>query len=148
MPSLPAGLSDQWTLMTVDIKTFEAMTATYTAAWNSGNPEAVAEHYAPGRGITINRGEQQFGRETMLAMAGGFMTTFPGMTLSCDFARLAGDRAVFGWTLEGHHAETGNQVRASGWEEWELDDECRITNSLGWFDAVDYERQVAGTENS
>jgi len=29
-------------------------------------------------------------------------------------------------------------------EEWDLDDQCRVTNSLGWFDAVDYDRQVAG----
>ena len=130
--------------MSVNPQQFEKMIATYTAAWNSGDAAAVADHYAPGRGITINRGEQQFGREAMLAMAGGFMASFPDLKLSCDFSRLAGDRAVFGWTLEGHHAETKNFVKASGWEEWELDDECLVTNSLGWFDALDYERQVAG----
>jgi len=130
--------------MATDLQQFEHMTAAYIAAWNSGDPAAVADHYAPGKGITINRGETQFGREAMLAMAGGFMSAFPGMTLSCDFARLAGDRAVFGWTLEGHHVETGNFVRVGGWEEWELDDQCRITNSLGWFDAADYESQVTG----
>jgi hypothetical protein len=35
-------------------------------------------------------------------------------------------------------------VKASGWEEWDLDDQCRVTNSLGWFDAADYARQVEG----
>ncbi len=123
---------------------FEKMTETYTAAWNSGNPEAVADHYAPGKGITINRGENQFGREAVIAMAGGFMASFPDLKLERDFVRIAGDHAIFGWTLEGHHLETGNLVKASGWEEWELDENCRITNSLGWFDALDYERQVAG----
>ncbi len=134
--------------MAVEPKQFEEMIAAYTSAWNSGDPGAVADHYAPGRGITINRGEQQFGREAMIAMAGGFMSDFPDMKLSCDFFRLAGDRAVFGWTLDGHHAQTKNFVRASGWEEWELDDDCRITNSLGWYDALDYESQVTGKASS
>ncbi len=123
---------------------FEKMTEAYTAAWNSGNPEAVADHYAPDKGITINRGENQFGRDAIIAMAGGFMSSFPNLKLTRDFVRFAGDHAIFGWTLEGHHSDTGNLVKASGWEEWELDDNCRITNSLGWFDAMDYERQVAG----
>ncbi len=131
--------------MAVDIERFEEMTAAYTSAWNSGDPSAVADHFAPGRGITINRGENQFGREAMIAMASGFMAAFPDLKLTCDFCRLAGDHAVYGWTLEGHHAETGNRVKASGWEEWELNEECRITNSLGWFDAEDYVAQVSGT---
>ena len=42
-----------------------------------------------------------------------------------------------------HHAVTRKFVKVNGWEEWELDDQCRITNSLGWFDAADYERQVS-----
>ena len=134
--------------MAREVQRFEEKTAAYTDAWNSGDPAAVADHFAPGRGITINRGENQFGREAMLAMAGGFMDSFPDLKLTRDFYRLAGDRAVYGWTLEGHHAETNNFVSASGWEEWELDDDFRITNSLGWFDAVDYELQVAGDDSA
>lgn len=127
----------------VSAKAFAEMTAAYTAAWNSGDPAAVADHYASGKGITINRGDNQFGREAMIAMASGFMAEFPDLDLRCDFARLAGDHAVFGWTLRGRHSGTGNSVEVSGWEEWDLDDACMITNSLGWFDAVHYERQVA-----
>ncbi|MGI9365622.1 MAG: DUF1348 family protein [Rhizobiaceae bacterium] len=130
--------------MTIRAEQFETMTAKYTEAWNSGDPGAVADHYAPDRGITINRGEQQFGREAMLGMAGGFMASFPNLVLIRDFFRVAGDHGVFGWTLEGHHVDTNQFVRASGWEEWELDDDLLITNSLGWFDAIDYDRQVKG----
>ena len=130
--------------MAIDMRRLEELATAYTAAWNSGDPAAVANHYAPGKGITINRGENQFGREAMLAMAGGFMSEFPDLKLTCDFIRVAGDHAVYAWTLEGHHAETRNFVKVGGWEEWELDDQCRITNSLGWFDAADYERQLAG----
>lgn len=130
--------------MAPELEKFEKMTLSYTAAWNSGNPEAVADHYAPGKGITINRGANQFGRDAMLAMAGGFIASFPDLKLTRDFYRLAGEHAVYGWTLEGRHSETGNFVSASGWEEWELDENCMITNSLGWFDALDYDQQVAG----
>ncbi len=130
--------------MTIAWQRFDEMTVAYTAAWNSGRPEAVADHYAPGKGITINRGANQFGRDAMLAMAGGFMAAFPDLKITRDFIRLAGDHAVYGWTLEGRHSETGNLIRASGWEEWDLDEQCRITNSLGWFDAADYNRQVSG----
>ena len=31
----------------------------------------------------------------------------------------------------------------SGWEEWDLNDDLKVTKSLGWYDAEDYERQVA-----
>ena len=34
------------------------------------------------------------------------------------------------------------RFKVSGWEEWELDGGMKITSSLGWFDAEDYERQV------
>lgn len=33
--------------MTLDPKAVRAMAADYTAAWNSGSPEAVASFYAP-----------------------------------------------------------------------------------------------------
>lgn len=128
----------------MDPDAFDKMTEAYTAAWNSGNPEAVADHFATGKGIRINRGENQFGRDAMINMAGGFMASFPDLKLSRDFVRLAGDHAVYGWTLEGHHAETGNFVTAHGWEEWDLDENGLILNSLGWFDALDYDRQVDG----
>ena len=49
--------------MAINMRQLEEMAAAYTAAWNSGNPAAVADHYAPGKGITINRGENQFGRD-------------------------------------------------------------------------------------
>lgn len=134
--------------MPIDMRQLEEKAADYTAAWNSGDPAVVADHYAPGKGITINRGETQFGRDAMLAMAGGFMAEFPDLKLTCDFLRVAGNHAVYAWTLEGHHSGTGNFVKVGGWEEWELDDKCQVTNSLGWFDAEEYERQVSGRASS
>jgi hypothetical protein len=49
---------------------------------------------------------------------------------------------VYPWSFKGPHAETGNYVQFSGWEEWDMDDELKVIKSLGWYDAADYERQV------
>jgi hypothetical protein len=34
-------------------------------------------------------------------------------------------------------------VKVGGWEEWNLDADHKIKSSLGWFDASEYERQIA-----
>ena len=43
-------------LMTIDPKKARQMADDYTAAWNSGSAQAVAEFYAKDGGIVINRG--------------------------------------------------------------------------------------------
>jgi myo-inositol-hexaphosphate 3-phosphohydrolase len=60
-----------------------------------------------------------------------------------DGVRKAGDNAIFVWTLEGTHSETGNFVKVGGWEEWMLSGDLLVRESLGRYDAVEYERQVA-----
>ena len=114
----------------------------YSKAWSSGSPEAVASHYAPDGQISINRGDPIQGHAAIAEMAAGFHAEFPDLVIHCDGVRLAGDHAIFLWTLEGHHVETKNSVKVSGWEEWELDDTMQVKSSLGWFDAADYERQI------
>lgn len=117
----------------------------YTDAWNAHAPEAVASFYAEDGQITINRGEPWRRRAGLAEMATGFLTEFPDLKLTCDLIRSNGEgRALYAWTLEGHHARTGNFVRAGGWEEWELDQDLKVKISLGWFDAADYQRQVEG----
>jgi uncharacterized protein (TIGR02246 family) len=117
---------------------------TYTDAWNSKDPDAVAAHFTPSASIVINAGDPHEGRASLSAMAAGFHAEFPDLHLICDDMRVAGSHAVYRWTLEGHHVETGNFVRAHGWEEWDLDPAMQITRSLGWFDAEDYQRQIDG----
>lgn len=121
-----------------------ATAAAYTAAWNSGSAEAVASFYADTGGIVINRGTPWMGRAGVQAMAEGFFADVPDLTLTCDGLRIAGDHVAFLWTFTGRHAETRNPLRISGWEEWDLDGEGKVAASLGWFDAADYARQVAG----
>ena len=120
------------------------MAAAYTAAWNSGSPEAVAAFYAEDGEIVINRGTPWTGRDRVRDMAAGFFADVPDLTLSCDDIRLSGSHAVYVWTFTGNAAGTGNPLDIRGWEEWELDDDLKVTASRGWFDAGDYARQAGG----
>lgn len=122
----------------------QEMAEAYAAAWTSGDPEAVVAFYADDGSIQINRGDVLKGREALLGMVSGFYAEFPDLKVYCDEFKSAGGHALFSWSLEGTHSETGNVVKCPGWEEWELNDEGKVKTSLGWFDADDYARQVEG----
>ncbi|MEM9062275.1 MAG: nuclear transport factor 2 family protein [Pseudomonadota bacterium] len=114
----------------------------YARAWSPGDPEAVVSFYRDDGRIAINRGDPIVGRTALLEMVAGFYAEFPGLTVELEHLRVAGDHVMFGWVLEGTHAGTGNRVRVPGWEEWDLDAENKVSVSLGWFDAEEYERQI------
>ena len=119
----------------------------YTEAWCSHVPEAVASFYAEDGRININGGETSDGREQVAAMARGFIDAFPDITVHMDDIRSSGTHAVYRWTLEGHNTGpegTGNYVKVSGWEYWRYNHDGLIAESLGHFDAVDYDRQLNG----
>ena len=117
----------------------------YTAAWNSGSPQAVANFFAPDGNIVINNGEPWRSRGGVTQMAAGFFADIPDLSLHCDAVRAAGHHVVFLWTFEGTHSGTKRRVRVRGWEEWDLDGERKVKSSRGWYDAQDYERQVSGS---
>ena len=122
----------------------QTLASEYANAWSSGNPAEDASFYAPDGQISINRGEAVVGAQAITEMAAGFHAEFPDLEIRCDLMRCAGVHALFAWTLEGHHVETKNRVVVTGWEEWELDSANKVRNSLGWFDAEDYQRQIDG----
>lgn len=126
----------------IDPSALDALATRYTAAWNGGSPEAVAECFAPDGGIVINRGQPWDGRAGVAAMAAGFFADVPDLTLACDGVRAAGDHVVYLWTFTGTHAGSGRPLRVVGWEEWELDADLQVAASRGWFDAADYARQT------
>ena len=128
----------------MEIRDLEKMSAAYTAAWNSGSADAVASFYAEEGRIVINRGAPWEGRAGIAEMARGFLRDVPDLSLTCDMVRLAGAHAIYVWTFTGHDAESGNPLTIHGWEEWELDDDLKVKQSLGWFDAEDYARQAEG----
>ena len=128
--------------MTVDHEKVSKMAAAYTAAWNSGSPDAVASIYAPDGQIVINRGRPWVGRQGVADMAAGFFADVPDLQLVCDEVRCAGDHVAYCWTFTGTHAVTKRPLRVIGWEEWDLDADLQVVASRGWYDAADYERQT------
>jgi len=120
------------------------LAARYTAAWNAKAPEQVAAFHLPTSQIVINRGEPSVGHAGLTEMAAGFHAAVPDLHLICDGIHGAGNHVVYLWTFTGHDATTGNPLKISGWEEWDLDENMMVTTALGWFDADDYERQIEG----
>lgn len=102
--------------MTITPDAASKLAEAYTAAWNTGHPEAVA----------------------------GFFADVPDLVLVCDKMRCAGDHMAFLWTFTGTHSETGKPLNIQGWEEWDIGPDHKVTASRGWFDAQEYARQVAG----
>ena len=87
--------------MTIDPNKAKQMADAYTAAWNCGSAQAVAEFYAKDGGIVINRGEPWQGRDRVAQMAAGFFSDVPDLKLVCDGLRCAGDHVVYLWTFTG-----------------------------------------------
>lgn len=130
--------------MPISHATAASVAAAYTAAWNSADPQKVASFYAKDGQVIINGGTPYLTRSGVAEMAAGFYADVPDLNLVCDLMRCAGDHAAYLWTFTGHHAETKNPLKISGWEEWDFDEGGKVKASRGWFDAADYAAQVAG----
>ena len=114
----------------------------YAQAWCSHNPESVAAFFAENASLTVNGGRAA----PALEIAREFMRDFPDVIVIFDKLEPRGDRIAFHWTLTGTYAGTGNHVRISGYELWEINDAGLIAESSGHFDAAEYERQLRGHE--
>ena len=114
----------------------------YTAAWNTGQPEAVAAFFSKGGSIVINGGSPWQGQDGVAQMAQGFFNDIPDLGLVNDGVRFSGLHAIYLWTFIGMHKGSGKPVRVSGWEEWDIDPAGKIACSRGWFDADDYADQT------
>ena len=114
----------------------------YAEAWCSLDPESVAAFFAENGSLRVNDGAPAVGRLAIAEIARGFMRDFPDMIVTFDKFEARGDRTAFHWTLTGTYAGTGNHVRISGYELWNIDNDGLIAESSGHFDAADYERQL------
>ena len=128
--------------MTFDAGEAQKIAVAYTAAWNTGRPDAVAEFFAPSGCIVINGGSPWTGRAGVAEMASGFFADIPDLALVCDGVRAAGSHLLYLWTFTGTHAATQSSVKVAGWEEWDLDATGLVSISRGWFDADSYARQT------
>ena len=121
----------------------------YTAAWCSGNPDAVAAFFAPNGSLKINDGSPSIGRAAIADAARSFMTAFPDLQVFFDDLKQIGPRVEYHWTLSGTNTGpggNGNKVRISGFESWLFSPDGLIQDSLGHFDAAEYARQLATTD--
>ena len=119
----------------------------YTAAWCSQDPARVAAFFSPDGSLKVNDSAPAVGRAAITDVARGFMTAFPDMQVLMDDVSGDGRAAIYRWTLVGTNTGpggSGRAVRISGFEEWRLDADGLIAESLGHFDAVDYQRQLEG----
>ena len=124
----------------------------YTAAWCSQDPASVAAFYSPQGSLRVNGAAPAVGRVAIREVAQGFMTAFPDMNVRMDDVVVQGDRAVYHWTLAGTNTGpggTGQRVRISGFEVWEIGVDGLIAESQGHFDEAAYQRQLEhGIEES
>jgi uncharacterized protein (TIGR02246 family) len=124
----------------------------YTAAWCSQDPARVAEFYSPNGSLSVNDAAPAVGRRAITEVARGFMTAFPDMEVIMDDVLVQSDRAVYHWILAGTNTGpggTGQRVRISGFEVWEIDGDGLIAESQGHFDNAAYRRQLQyGVEES
>lgn len=120
----------------------------YTKAWCSQEPEQVASFFSvPSGSLKVNDGAPAVGRAAITEVARGFMTAFPDLVIHLDRVERRGDRVLYFWTLTGTNSGpggTGRRVRVSGFEDWTFNSDGLIAESLGHFDAAEYDRQLNG----
>ena len=129
----------------VSLPSLREFAARYTAAWCSRDASSVADFFAPEGSLTINDGTPAIGRAAIVEAAQEFITAFPDILVYMDDLVPRGERFYFKWTLEGTNSGpggTGNKVRISGYEDWKIGTDGLIAESLGHFDADEYQRQI------
>ena len=117
----------------------------YAEAWCSQKPSSVAAFFADGGSLKINTDPPAVGRDAITKVAQGFMTAFPDMIVTMDSLISKPGGTEFHWTLTGTNSGaggTGNKVKVSGFEVWQFSDDGLIRESIGSFDADEYNRQV------
>lgn len=121
----------------------------YAEAWSGQDPAALAAFYAEDGILVVNDGAPSVGRAAIEATAGAFMTAFPDMVVELvELERRDDDSVVFHWHWTGTNTGpggTGNPVDITGYEEWTLNSDGEIRESLGHYDDAEYQRQMSVT---
>ncbi len=131
--------------MNIDQEKLREFAKRYTAAWCSQDPTSVAEFFSPNGSLTVNAGTPAIGRIAIADVARSFMAAFPDLKVVMDDLILKGDKVEYHWTLIGTHrgrGGTGNRVRISGFEVWQIGPDQLIARSHGYFDNDEYQRQL------
>jgi len=118
----------------------------YTVAWCSQRAASVASFFGDQGSLKINDGAPAIGRVAITNSVQGFMTAFPDLVVKMDRLVVDGSQVEYHWTLTGTNTGpdgTGRSVRISGFEQWRFGSDGLIAESLGHFDAADYQRQLS-----
>jgi SnoaL-like polyketide cyclase len=119
----------------------------YTAAWCSQNPARVAGFFAPDGSLKVNDRAPAVGRSTIAAAVQDYMTAFPDLRVVMNDLVEEGSYTLYPWTLTGTNTGpggTGRAVRITGFEKWVMSPAGLIAESVGQYDAADYQRQIEG----
>ena len=117
----------------------------YAAAWSGQDPEALALFYSEKGSLQINDDEPSIGRDAVTETVRGFMAAFPDMVVQLVELRQMDDYVEFHWFWIGTNTGpggTGNAVVLQGYEQWFLDEDGLILESLGHLDDAEYQRQL------
>lgn len=129
----------------MDLVKLKEFGSRYAEAWCSQKPENVAAFFSEDGSLSVNGGSPAVGRTAVAKVALEFMTTFPDMVVTMDNLVQEPRGVFFHWTLTGTFLGpegTGQRVRISGYEMWQLDADGLIAKSSGNFDSAEYERQL------
>lgn len=135
-----AGCASEKAVM--DSSTMNKFATRYTAAWCSQHAASVASFFGEQGSLRINDGAPAIGRAAITNSAQSFMTAFPDLMVKMDRLVVNGAKTEYRWTLTGTSTGTGKLVRISGYEEWRFGPDGLIAESIGHFDAADYQRQL------
>ena len=114
-------------------------------AWSSKDPEGMAACYEENGQQSINGKPPAVGRESLAAVSASYMEAFPDLQINLDQFLVSGNAAFFIWTLTGRNTGpggTGQAVRVSGTEVWEMGESGLIAKSVGYYDAKTYQHQI------
>jgi hypothetical protein len=117
----------------------------YTEAWCSQNAASVAAFFSANGSLSINNGTPAVGTRAITEAAQSFMTAFPDLRVAMEDVVVQNDRAEYHWILTGTNTGpggTGNQVCIRGYELWRFGPDELIAESLGSFDAGEYQHQL------
>jgi len=129
----------------MDSSTLNQFATRYTAAWCSQHAASVASFFGEQGSLKINDGVPAIGRTAITNSARSFMTAFPDLVVKMDRLVVSGAKTEYHWTLIGTNTGPGGAgkfVRISDYEEWRFGPDGLIAESLGHFDAADYQRQL------
>lgn len=119
--------------------------ARYTEAWNSGDPNAVASFYAESGSLQVNNADPAVGRDAVAEVAKGFFDDFPDMRVEMRELEIGDELVRYHWRFTGTNTGpggTGAPVDVVGYEQWTMSEDGFIAQSLGFFDAEDYQAQL------